>query len=51
MGQSKLKERAEIEKEIPQIGVWREEIERYKIKLDELIKERNKRNRERRKSR
>ena len=51
MGQSKLKERAEIENEIPQIRVWREEIKRYKIKLDELIKERNKRNRERRKSR
>ena len=51
IGQSKLKERAEIENEIPQIRVWREEIERYKIKLDELIKERNKRNRERRKSR
>lgn len=51
MGQGKLKERAEIEKEIPQVAVWREEIERYKFKLDELIKERNKRNRERRKSR
>lgn len=49
MGQSKLKEREEIENEIPQIAVWREEIERYKLKLDELIKERNKRNRERRK--